>query len=423
LPAQPLQGGAVTCEHCGSLIQGEARERPAGPELPEAAQTEEPTGRAPEVLVAHGSNSRRRWLYGLVPTVMAYAVIVGWSYAQRVTTPASLPPLGASGVAEAAAHAPQPPPVPQPASRSWPGLLLVPAVHGSSGEDLIALLGEVGPNGPRWLGALAGATGELLWQRPLAPDPELGQGARTWVDGMLVVTSPSKVFGLNPESGETSWVRNTGAPPSELCAGQGFAGLRFPNERFVAFAVATGSAAVGSPEACKPLITSRSAAPNFALVEGPALDPPLPGRSPLRVQRALVPHQGSVRVLLGSELVAASARVAVASRKAWLWSARLGRADAADARLLSPPLAAVRNERVVVPYVLGEGSELRLASLELGSGRLVWDRSLSRGFSDSSTADAELRISRSGLIYFSSGLGRLWALESDGRPIWTLGAE
>jgi outer membrane protein assembly factor BamB len=257
----------------------------------------------------------------------------------------------------------------------------------------------------------------------LAPDPELGQGARAWVDGLLVVTSPSKVFGLNPESGETSWVRNTGAPPIELCAGPGFAGLRFPNERFVAFAVATGSGAAGSPLACKPLVTSRSAAPNFALVEGPVLDPPLPGRSPLRVERALVPHQGSVRVLLGSDPAAASARVAVASRKAWLWSARLGRVSAADARLLSPPLAAVRNERVVVPYVLVGSSELRLASLELGSGRLVWDRSLATGFRQSGADDAELRISRSGLIYFSSGLGRLWALESDGRPIWKLGEE
>jgi outer membrane protein assembly factor BamB len=257
----------------------------------------------------------------------------------------------------------------------------------------------------------------------LAAEPELGQGVRTWVDGMLVVASPVKVFGLSPESGETSWVRNTGAPPSSLCAGQGFAGLRFPNERFVAFAVATGSGTAGSAEACKPLISSRSTAPNFALVDGPALDPPLPDRSPLRVQRALVPHQGSVRVLLGSDLAAASARVAVASRKAWLWNARLGRAHAAGARLLSPPLAAVRNERVVVPYVLGDGSELHLASLELGSGRLVWDRVLSAGFSEPSSADRELRISRSGLIYFSSGLGQLWALGSDGQTIWTLGEE
>jgi outer membrane protein assembly factor BamB len=115
--------------------------------------------------------------------------------------------------------------------------------------------------------------------------------------------------------------------------------------------------------------------------------------------------------------------VAVASRKAWLWSARLGKASAADARLLSPPLAAVRNERVVVPYVLGDRSELHLASLELGSGRLVWDRLLSADFAESSAADAELRISRSGLIYFSSGLGQLWALGSDGQPIWKLGEE
>jgi hypothetical protein len=115
------------------------------------------------------------------------------------------------------------------------------------------------------------------------------------------------------------------------------------------------------------------------------------------------------------------AAVAVATSRAWVWSARLAQGRSGTPRFLVPPLAAVRNERVVVPYVLEPRTELRLASFELSSGRLAWDVSLSTERVKAEAPDAELRISRLGTIYFADGGGRLWATTFDSRPAWSLG--
>jgi len=338
-----------------------------------------------------------------------------WHQAQRPPAPAPSPrvepPVQQARVA----------PPSRPSPRVLPGLLLVPSLGGQAGDDLVAVL-EGRPDGQRSLGALDGETGTVLWQRPLAVEPALAEGARAWIDGMLVVASTARLFALNAGTGETSWVRDTGAVPTDVCAGKGYAGLLFSKGRFAAFSVATGSTVSGNAAACAEVLTSRSVAPNFSVIDGGVLEPPLPPRPPLQVERALVPHKGTVRVLLGSDR-AQSARVAVASRTGWLWDARLGRGSADKARLLSPPLAAVRNDRIVVPYVLANPPELHLASLDIASGRLLWDQVLSTRSVEAGSPQAELRIARAGIIYFANGLGQLWAVGPDARPVWQLGED
>lgn len=313
--------------------------------------------------------------------------------------------------------------------------MLVPSSRGHEGEDLILLEEERGPEARRWLVARDGPTGDEVWRRPFASDPALADAPRALLEAVLLVPEAEKLLGVSPDSGETLWARELGALPSAVCRGQGYAGLRLSDGAFQAFAVATGSRVDGEGKTCEDVVTSRSVAPNFSLVEGAALERLAPGRPPLQVVRGLVPHAGTARVLLGTDSpepvraggAARGARVAVASGKRWLWDARLGRGNADQARLLSPPLAAVRRERVLVPYVSMSAPELRLASLELGSGRLVWDVSISSDGVSSDGAEqttdrAELRISHSGEVYFFNGVGQLWVIGVDGRPAWSLGA-
>jgi len=405
---------AVGCDHCGSRLEPEVGEGPASTRREPAP---EDTGRPLSYPAA--SSHTYRWLLGLVPTLIAYGVyLFVWRQAQPTPLATAVPPRSPSSAPDVK---PAPAPDPGPPPRVLSGLLLVPAARGRDAENLVAAVEEAGSGRERWLGAFDGATGEVLWRWRLDPSqPGLADALRSVIDGMLLVASPSTVYALSPETGALSWSRDTGGRALGLCSGNGFAGLSFPNRRFVAFSVATGSSVDGRPDACAEALTSKSVAPNFSVVEGSALEPPLPGRAPLDVQRALVPHKGTAQVLLGTD-ASGLARVAVASRERWLWDAGLGRGEAKRARLLSPPLAAVRNERVVVPYVLADPGELRLASLELASGRLIWDEALTTRDVEARAPNAELRLSRAGTIYFSNGKGQLWVVGFDAQPAWRLG--
>jgi hypothetical protein len=403
----------VRCEHCGASFELEVSEGPSS-SRPEPA----PEDTARPLSYPAASSHTYRWLLGLVPMLIAYGFyLIAWRQALPTPLPATVPPRPPSSAPDTK---PTPAPDAEPPPRVLSGLLLVPRAGSRGAENLVAAV-EAGSGRERWLGAFDGATGEVLWRWPLDPSqPGLADALRSVIDGMLLVASPTTVYALSPETGALSWSRGTGGPALGLCSGDGFAGLSFPNRRFVAFSVATGSSVDGRPDACTEALTSKSIAPNFSVVEGGALEPPLPGRAPLDVQRALVPHKGTARVLLGTD-ASGLARVAVASRERWLWDAGLGRGEAKRARLLSPPLAAVRNERVVVPYVLANPGELRLASLELASGRLIWDEALTTRDVDALAPNAELRLSRAGTIYFSNGKGQLWVVGFDAQPAWKLG--
>jgi hypothetical protein len=413
-PLSPsTQRRAVTCEHCGSSLAPEPHD---GPEPTGPNPSPEDTGRP----ISYPASSRHafRWLLGVLPTLIVYALyLIVWRQAQPSPLPTAVPPRPGSTLPDV-----KPPKVPdsEPPPRVLPGLLLVPAARARDSEDLLAVVEDAGSGKKRWLGAFDGATGNVRWRWPLDRDASLADAPRSVIDGMLLVAGPNTVYALSPETGDLSWSRDTGGRVESLCSGDGFAGLSFPSRRFVAFSVATGSSVDGRPEACREALSSKSVAPNFAVVDGGALSPPLPSRAPLDVQRALVPHKGTARVLLGTD-ASGLARVAVASRERWLWDARLGRGDANRARLLRPPLAAVRNERIVVPYALTNPGELRLASLELASGRVVWDRALSTHDVETRAPDAELRLSRAGTIYFSNGKGQLWVVGFDAQPAWKLG--
>jgi len=406
---------AVTCEHCGSRLGPEVSET-SEPTRPEPATDD--TGRSftfPTV----PTRTYYRYLLGLVPTLIAYGAYVlmlgQWQPGTAQRRPA---PTGSETMPTKTTPRDPPPTALGPLPRLLPGLLLVPSAHAGDAENLVAVVEEPGPQRKRWLGKLDGMSGEPLWRWPL--DAALVEAPRAAIEGMLVMVGASTVQALDLESGQVAWSRDTGGRPDSLCSGDGYAGLSFPNRRFVAFSVATGESVKGRPDACARAFTSQSIAPNFSMLDGKAPDPPLPSRAPLEVQRTLVPHKGTARVALGTD-GSGLARVAVATRSDWLWSARLGRGDANRARLLAPALAAVRNERVVVPYVLVNPAELRLASFELASGRLVWDELLTKTDVETRSPLAELRVAREGTIYFANGKGQLWVVGFDSQSIWKMG--
>jgi len=415
----PLPRGAkrrpVQCEHCGTRLEPDVGEAPAHPSEPSPEQTGRP------LTFPTPPRHTYRTLIAVVPTLLAYGVYMFvWRQAQPQSAAASRSVATVAASTAPGSTPSKPTPEPGPAPRVFPGLLLVPAAHAGDADNLIAVVEEPGAQRKRWLAAFDGGRGDVLWRWSLDRDPNLADAHRAAIDRMLLVASPGTVYALSLETGEVSWSRDTGGRVESLCSGDGYAGLSFPNQRFVAFSVATGSSVKGRPEACAEVLSSRSVAPNFSVVDGKAVDPPLPSRAPLDVQRVLVPHKGKARVVLGTD-ASRRARVAVASRDSWLWDARLGRGHANRARLLSPPLAAVRNERLVVPYVLDGPAELRLASLDLASGRLVWDEALTQRDVEARWPEAELRISRAGTIYFSNGKGQLWVVGFDSQLMWKLG--
>ncbi|HTV18149.1 MAG TPA: PQQ-binding-like beta-propeller repeat protein, partial [Polyangiaceae bacterium] len=415
----------ITCEHCGSVARRDSRSEPdAAPDAtPDAAPDETLGSRMPQSYPRQPDYSWQLPMIGLLASIGLGFAVWSWTRAWHGSSRAQR-----SVAAASPAPAPSPPRPPKsPPPRLLPGIVLITS-QSSDDEDLWVVVEDPASSGKHWLERVNGTTGRAQWKRSMSDTPELGTAPdttrpdaivlRAELDGGLLVAGPEKVSALDPKTGETLWTRDSGGSILDLCAGDGFAGLVFPKSRLAAFSMITGATLKDRSGSCEPAVTSRSVAPNFTLVDGAGIKPPLPPRPPFRgrVARVLVPHKGTARVALASDDRAAA--VAVAGRQ-WVWSTRLGAGKSGVPRFLVPPLAAVRNERVVVPYVLEPSAELRLASLELASGQLVWDRLLTSESVPAEATNAELRVARRGAIYFSDGQGRLWATTPDAAAAWS----
>jgi outer membrane protein assembly factor BamB len=116
----------------------------------------------------------------------------------------------------------------------------------------------------------------------------------------------------------------------------------------------------------------------------------------------------------------------VASGRKWLWQADLASSVGETARWLDPPLAVVRSDTLVVPYVTTEGA--KLAAFTLPTGKLVWAQALPKvavddtGGVGSQRTAPELSISLARRIFYRTQEGRLWVLNLDSGILeWSLG--
>lgn len=303
--------------------------------------------------------------------------------------------------------------------RVLPGLLLVPnSAYGDA--VLVVLEPRQAATSSHQLALLNPSTGRALWQRPVEPPTKDGT-IRAVVGGSLIVASATSLAGLDPATGEIHWQRSVDAAVDGLCATGKDVGATLAKLGLRAFAIATGAPLSPNPSRCDAVYSSRSAAPNFDFVDGPELRRWLPKGSSFAATRGLLPQRGLARVVLGQEPGnPASASVNVVTNRRWLWQATLAPQASTRASLLSPALAAVRLDRVVVPFVEQDG-DLSVGAFNLANGGRQWTRALGK-YGTETLARPELLVSLDGHVLFLDERGKLWALNlGTGTEEWSIG--
>src|SRR5262249_51081749 len=126
----------------------------------------------------------------------------------------------------------------------------------------------------------------------------------------------------------------------------------------------------------------------------------------MAVVRALVPNTGNARVLLGLEPPTERATVAVVLQKKLLWRAPATDLPASySVEFLSPPIAAVRQERLVVPFTFDNPAGGGVACFALDSGRRLWKVIIPSWIRPGGSGD--IMASRDGQVFFRNAAGRV----------------
>jgi outer membrane protein assembly factor BamB len=304
-------------------------------------------------------------------------------------------------------------------------------------EDVLVLASELGAAAEQrcWL-ALDGATGRELWRYRL-PVGQKHSPLAVMTDSLLLLTSDTQLTALDPFSARVVWRQPLKGAVESLCATEAYVAVRYSETAqqhkspgLEAFTTTSGTAVLArSAKSCTPAYSTRSAGPNFSYVEGSALRAWLPKTHNFHVQRGLLPNQGSARVVLGTGPLRAvpsasgPAALGVIANRRWLWQGLVAAESAGVPRLLDPPQAAVRQERIVVPHLLMGDPALRVASFELANGRWQWERRLEHlpdAFASKASGTA-LAISRTGQIFVRTPTGRLFALDLESGAVrWQL---
>lgn len=311
------------------------------------------------------------------------------------------------------------PPPPRQRLRALSGLVLI-----EQDDRADAFLALVTPleGGGRWLTAREPATGRELWRRPLdGPDaPE--RILRIPLGDTLIVALPDELLGLDSGTGQSAWQRARSAAAVRACAGEHDFGLVGADQSFAAYSITTGSPATLERAACDAVYASNGDAPNFDFVDAAKAVRWLPNGATFEVKRGLLPRHGSAQVVLGAESGGAASAGVVTGRR-WLWQANVANEDPALARLTAPPLAAVREECVVIAFVAKSG--VALTALGLESGERLWTTPLAqKSAAGADSGSSELAISRGGHVAYRAASGELWVLSlATGAIEWTLHEE
>jgi hypothetical protein len=310
--------------------------------------------------------------------------------------------------------------------RALSGLVLVQE-PGDADALLLVVEALLSANAQRRLSARDPSNGRELWSRPIAFDGPVEHILRIPFAETLVVALPNRVWGLEPDTGHASWERMTTSAPERACARGREFGLIDAALGYSAYSALTGSPSSLARAACEPTYDSQADAPNFAFVDAATAARWLPQGDGFLVTRGLSPRHGAAQVVLGTQRNEAggdSASVGVLAGKRWLWQANVANETPNAARFTIPPLAAVREQRVVVPYSFGQ--RVALTALELTTGERLWTTRLpnSSGRPSASVPESgrtELAIARGGHAAYRTASGELTVLNVDTGAIeWTL---
>jgi outer membrane protein assembly factor BamB len=310
------------------------------------------------------------------------------------------------------------PPTPRERLRALAGVVLLEPE--SRADALVALVTPLeGEASARWLTAREPATGRELWRRSLEGSVAVERILRIPLADTLIVALPNELFGLDAGTGQSVWQRARTTAAVRACAAEREFGLVGADQSFAAYSITTGSPATLKRAACDDVYASNADAPNFEFVDAEKAARWLPKGAGFEAKRGLLPRHGSAQVVLGAESNGAASAGVVSGRR-WLWQANVASEDPELARLTTPPLAAVREECVVVAFAAKSG--VALTALGLESGERRWTTPLSSGDAAGDAAgSSELLISRGGHVAYRAASGEFWVLSLETGAIeWTL---
>jgi outer membrane protein assembly factor BamB len=285
--------------------------------------------------------------------------------------------------------------------------ILVTDVGGDGREDIVDVF-ATGKDGSPWLGAVSGADGHVFWKNEDAVSRAGAGSLRALVGSELVVVDGgTAVEVIHPSDGTIAWRQLVPSTVVEICDNSSVLEVRLLQGELLSFDLANGHAASVAPGVCTAAYTSKSAGPNFRSLNNVELAASLRGQT--TVLKSLVPFVGTARVLLAEEQTTGAPVVAVVSGDKLLWQGPVA-AEGTSAKFLDTPVATVRYNRVVVPYVLrgGGASVLRVAAFDLARGDRVWDSDIPH---ESEGGRADIAISRDRQVFFRTPSGRLVAFD------------
>ncbi len=405
----PLSGAVPgvnvrTCGYCHATVEvAEQRPQERAPEQRVSAQE-------PFVLWAV------RFPYLVTACTVLFGLVVALT--RVLSEPKASPrpsPLASETTATPIASTPAPP-------REWlralSGLVLID-VDDRTDAFLVLATPLEGGGAERWLTAREPRSGRELWKRPLETTAAAENILRIPLGESIIVALPDAVWRLDAATGSSDWQRPRPTNAARACAnGNAFALIDATGE-LTAYSVANGSPVALQRGSCADVYASNADAPNFAFVDAAKAARWLPSGAGFKVKRGLLPRHGSAKVVLGTDANGAVS-VGVLDGARFLWQANVANEDPELATLTTPPLAAAREECVVVAYVAK--SNVVLSAFGLESGERRWSTALPSmsGASDATVA-GELAISRDGHVAYRAGSGGFWVLNLlNGAVDWTL---
>ena len=300
-------------------------------------------------------------------------------------------------------------------------------VNDDGTQDLIGACRKFVPVEERWIGAYNGKDGTQLWSMPVAKDPSESETLRAIAGAKLIVAdSLGKVTAYHARNATPAWTATLGEKPREICAGADFVGIETADRQTKYFGLADG-APRGAPAkgACKPTWASRSAdGLGYSIVSWSEFRnfgiPDLHGVKGMDAHRALIPIEGRMRFMLGSKSPGTSvAMVAAVDGKKVVWSGLVPSVDPLTTTVnVTTQLAALSQNKLVIPYHLNDHRTVRLACFDAASGNRLWDvvvpgvtQQVSNGLS---VAD--------GQVFFTTWTSVHVLSLANGSQKWTLGA-
>ena len=279
-------------------------------------------------------------------------------------------------------------------------------VDGDGVDDLVGGCRDSGSDSNYWIGAFDGRNGDRQWRsQDLA---WTSTGFRAVAEGIVIAADgQGTVRALNAATGALLWTRESVGVPKQVCASSEAVGITTDSETIHLFALGNGSDLdFRAPHGvCGPIYNSLSGeAPNFqmrsVLVKGELPRHARPSQIPgVAIDRVLVPTTGNARVVLGHATKDGTTPwAAVLAGRKILWQNPIPAGESPYEAIAPLPVAAVRRERLVVPYQEANSGPRRLASFELRSGIRVWDIALNSSGND----QRSVAISRDGQVFAPS---------------------